>query len=56
MYRVLGAAGKEYGPVNGDVLRRWIAEGRANALTKVKPEGGTDWQTLVWACCVGNPE
>jgi len=46
MYRVLGADGKEYGPVNGEVLRRWIAEGRANAQTKIKPEGSVDWQTL----------
>jgi prepilin-type processing-associated H-X9-DG protein len=46
MYRVLGADGKEYGPVNGEVLRRWITEGRANAQTKAKPEGSTDWQTL----------
>ncbi len=46
MYRVLGADGKEYGPVNGEVLRRWITEGRANAQTKVKAEGSADWQTL----------
>ena len=46
MYRVLGADGKEYGPVNGEALRQWIAEGRANAHTKVKPEGDADWQTL----------
>jgi hypothetical protein len=46
MYRVLGADGKEYGPVPEEVLRRWIAEGRAQAQTKVKPEGGSDWQTL----------
>jgi prepilin-type processing-associated H-X9-DG protein len=46
MYRVLGADGKEYGPVTGDVLRQWISEGRANAQTQVKPEGGTQWQTL----------
>jgi hypothetical protein len=46
MYRVLGADGKEYGPVPEEVLRQWITEGRANAQTKVKPEGGTDWQTL----------
>jgi hypothetical protein len=46
MYRVLGTDGKEYGPVNGEVLRQWITEGRANAHTRVKPEGGTDWQTL----------
>jgi len=46
MYRVLGADGKEYGPVNGDLLRQWITEGRANAHTKVKPEGAAEWQTL----------
>jgi prepilin-type processing-associated H-X9-DG protein len=46
MYRVLGADGKEYGPVNGELLRQWITEGRANAHTKVKPEGSADWQTL----------
>jgi prepilin-type processing-associated H-X9-DG protein len=46
MYRVLGADGKEYGPVTSEVLHRWIAEGRANAQTKVKPEGGADWRTL----------
>jgi hypothetical protein len=46
MYRVLGADGKEYGPVNGEVLSRWITEGRANAQTKVKPEDSADWQML----------
>lgn len=45
-YCVLGADGKEYGPVNSEVLRQWIAEGRANAQTKVRPEDGSDWQTL----------
>src|ERR1035441_3088904 len=46
MYRVLGADGKEYGPINGEVMRQWITEGRANVHTKVKPEDGTDWQAL----------
>ena len=46
MYRVLGADGKEYGPVNGEVLRQWITDGRANAQTKVKAEGSSEWQTL----------
>ncbi len=36
MYRVLGADGKEYGPVTGEVLRHWITEGRANAHTKAR--------------------
>src|ERR1017187_7968277 len=46
MYRVHGADDKEYGPVSGEVLRQWITEGRANAQTRVKPEGAADWQTL----------
>ena len=46
MYRGLGADNKEYGPVSDEVLRHWIAEGRAHAQTKVKPEGATEWQTL----------
>ena len=46
MYRVLGADGKEYGPINGEILRQWITDGRANAQTKVKGEGSPDWQLL----------
>jgi len=46
MYHILGADGKEYGPVTGDVLRQWISQGRATPQTKVKLEGGADWQTL----------
>src|SRR5208283_5772110 len=46
MYRVLGADGREYGPINGEVMRQWITDGRANAQTKVKAEGSRDWQLL----------
>jgi prepilin-type processing-associated H-X9-DG protein len=46
MYRLLGADGKEYGPVNAEVLRQWITQGRANAQSRVKPEGSAEWQTL----------
>src|SRR5438876_2456969 len=46
MYKILGADGKEYGPVNGDILRQWITQGRANAQTKVRLEGSLDWQAL----------
>jgi hypothetical protein len=63
MYRVLGADGKEYGPINDEVLRQWITQGRANAQTKVRAEGGTEWQTLamvpefeaVFAAAPGGP-
>jgi prepilin-type processing-associated H-X9-DG protein len=46
MYRVLGADGKEYGPVTSEVLRQWISQGRANAQTSVKAEGDAEWQFL----------
>jgi prepilin-type processing-associated H-X9-DG protein len=46
MYHVLGSDGKEYGPVDGEMLSQWITQGRANAQTSVKPEGSAGWQTL----------
>jgi hypothetical protein len=46
MYKIIGADGNEYGPISADQLRQWIAEGRANAQTKVQPEGSTEWKTL----------
>src|SRR5262245_32763406 len=46
MYRIIGADGKEYGPVSADQLRRWIAEGRADANSRVAVEGSTEWRTL----------
>jgi uncharacterized membrane protein len=47
MYKIIGADGNEYGPVTADQLRQWIAEGRANAQTKVQAEGSTDWKPLM---------
>src|SRR5437867_12597831 len=46
MYRIIGADGKEYGPISADVLRQWIAQGRANAQTRARLEGTTDWKLL----------
>lgn len=46
MFKIIGADGKEYGPVTTEQIRQWIAEGRANAQTKVQPEGVTEWQAL----------
>ena len=46
MYRIIGADGKEYGPVSTDQLRHWLKEGRVNSQTKIKPEGTAEWQTL----------
>ena len=46
MYRIIGADGRQYGPVTGEQLRRWIAEGRANAQTQTLAEGATEWKPL----------
>lgn len=46
MYKIIGADGKEYGPISAEQLRQWIAQGRVNNSTKVKGENDSDWQTL----------
>jgi hypothetical protein len=46
MYKIIGADGREYGPVSAEQLRQWIAEGRANAQTKVQAEGSGEWKAL----------
>ena len=37
-------AGGQYGPAKGDVVRRWIAEGRVSPDSLVWREGWTDWR------------
>jgi hypothetical protein len=46
MYRILGADGRQYGPVSAEQIRRWIAEGRANAQTQTLAEGALAWKPL----------
>lgn len=46
MFKIIGADGKEYGPITSDQLRQWVREGRANAGTRVQPEDTTNWITL----------
>jgi hypothetical protein len=46
MYRIIGADGRQYGPVSGEQLRQWMAEGRANAQTQTFVEGATEWKPL----------
>jgi len=46
MYKIIGADGKEYGPVTGDQIHFWITEGRVNAQTRACPAGATEWQPL----------
>ena len=47
MYTIIGADGLEYGPITADQVRQWIAEGRANAQTRARAEGATEWKPLV---------
>lgn len=46
MYKIVGADGKEYGPVTAEQLKQWITEGRANAQTRVLAEGAVEWKFL----------
>ena len=46
MYKLIGADGREYGPVSADQLRRWIGERRLNAQTLIRAEGSADWKPL----------
>lgn len=46
MYKIIGADGREYGPVTTEQLRQWIAEGRVNAKTPVQRPSETSWQPL----------
>ncbi|MDB6112163.1 MAG: Interferon-induced transrane protein [Pedosphaera sp.] len=46
MYKIIGANQAEYGPVSGEQLRQWIAEGRADANTRAQAEGTTEWKPL----------
>ncbi len=43
---MVGADGREYGPVTSEQLRVWIKEGRADRFTQVRPEGETWWKPL----------
>jgi TM2 domain-containing membrane protein YozV len=46
MYRIIGADGRQYGPVGMDQMRNWLAEGRVNAQTLVLIEGAQEWKAL----------
>lgn len=37
-------SGGQFGPARGDVMRKWIAEGRVSSDSLVWREGWTDWQ------------
>lgn len=46
MYRILGADQKEYGPVNAEQVRQWMAEGRITSQTQMRTEESSEWKPL----------
>jgi hypothetical protein len=46
MFKILGADGKEYGPVTVDQINQWIREGRANHETMMQRQGEFGWKPL----------
>ena len=46
MYKIIGADGKEYGPVSLEQMRRWIADGRVSPQTRVQTAGAAEWKTF----------
>jgi hypothetical protein len=46
MFTILGADGKEYGPVPTHRVHEWINGGRANLQTKARRADETEWKTL----------
>jgi hypothetical protein len=43
IYKIIGNDGQEYGPVTGEQIRAWIAEGRVERRTAVFVDGAKDW-------------
>ena len=43
IYKIIGADGRQYGPVAAEQIRQWIAEGRVDSRTAVFPDGAKDW-------------
>jgi len=46
MYKIIGADGKQYGPVPLEQIVGWIQEGRASGGTLAQLEGSTEWKPL----------
>ena len=46
MYKIIGADGKEYGPISIEQMRDWMRQGRVSLQTQVRPEAGGDWRPL----------
>lgn len=47
MYKIIGTDSRQYGPVEADQVRRWLAENRANAHTLTQSENSPEWKPLI---------
>jgi len=45
-YTIIGGDGKQYGPITGDELRKWISEGRLNAHSLAKADSDAEFRPL----------
>jgi len=43
MFNIIGADGKQYGPVSVEQLRSWLTQGRINAQTRIQAVGTEEW-------------
>jgi len=43
MYKIIGADGRQYGPVSAAQIKQWIAEGRVESRTPVFTDGAENW-------------
>jgi hypothetical protein len=46
MYFLIGGDGREYGPFTPEQIREWVAQGRANAHSRIRRDGDATWQAL----------
>jgi hypothetical protein len=46
MYKIIGADGRQYGPVTADQVKVWLASNRANGQTMAQAEGSSEWRPL----------
>lgn len=46
MYFLIGGDGREYGPFTAEQIREWVAQGRANAHSRIRRDGDSTWQAL----------
>jgi hypothetical protein len=46
MYFLIGGDGREYGPFTAEQIREWVGQGRANAHSRVRRDGETNWQAF----------